>query len=107
MAFAIWTVTMSHICYLSHPKKCFCQIPKSTLNKWVIERYIKNKPTLELLESATTVADKEAISAVALLDADDETLLDMMGDVNLSDHHILHCREQATRLVSKLKQGVV
>lgn len=98
---------MSHICYLAHPKKCFCQISSTLLKKWAIERYINNRPTLELLESVTSMSDKEAISAVALLDADDETLLDMMGDVNLADHHILHCRENARKLLLELKAGMV
>jgi len=48
--------------------------------------------------------DKEAISAVALLDADDSLLLQMMGDVDLPHHHILHCREQAKKLIEELRK---
>lgn len=31
------------------------------------------------------------ISAVALLDVDKETMLKMMGDVDMLEHHIIHC----------------
>ncbi len=93
---------MMYLDHLSHPTKCFCQISTEIIRKWVIERYIKKRSTMELLDSVSEPRDKEAISVVALLDADDSTLLQMMGDVDLPDHHILHCREEAKKLVDEL-----
>lgn len=95
---------MQESTHLFHPKNCFCQIPSEEMRKWVIERYIKNRPTIELLNSVVDVHDKEVISAVALSDADDITLQKMMGDVNLPEHHILHCREQVKKLIREIKQ---
>lgn len=90
--------------HLPHPTKCYCQIPVETLRKWIVERYIKNRTTIDLLGSVDDTLAKEAITAVALVDTDDETLLEMMGDVNLPDHHILHCREQVKKLIRELKK---
>ena len=95
---------MRHMNHLPHPTKCFCQIPSETIRKWIIERYIKNRSTIDLLGSVSKPLDKEAISAVALVDADDSTLLQMMGNVDLPDHHILHCREQAKKLIEELRK---
>jgi hypothetical protein len=95
---------MMHMNHLPHPTKCFCQIPSETIRKWIIERYIKNRTTIDLLGSVSEPLDKEAISAVALVDADDSTLLQMMGNVDLPDHHILHCREQAKKLIEELRK---
>ena len=95
---------MKHLDHLVHPTKCFCQIPSELIRKWVIERYVKNRSTIELMDSVSDPCDKEAISAVALLEADDSILLQMMSDVDLPDHHILDCREQAKKLVDELKK---
>lgn len=88
--------------HLPHPSKCFCQIATERLRKWAIERHINQRSTLELLNSASNPDDREAISIVALLDADDETVLSMMGDVDLPDHHLLHCREKVRQLLQEL-----
>ncbi len=90
--------------HFPHPTKCYCQIPIETLRKWIIERYIKNRTTIDLLGSVNDTPAKEAITAVALIDTDDDTLLEMMGDVDLPDHHILHCREQVKKLINELKK---
>jgi len=90
--------------HLPYPTKCFCQISSERLRKWIIERYIRNRPTIDLLDSVSDPLDKEAITAVALVDTDEGTLLAMMGDVDLPDHHILHCRENAKKLIEELKK---
>jgi len=93
-----------HMNHLPHPTKCFCQIPSAMIRKWIIERYIKNRSTIDLLGSVSEPLEKEAISVVALVDADDRILLQMMGDVDFPDHHILHCREQAKKLIEELRK---
>lgn len=95
---------MMNLKHFPHPTKCYCQIPIETLRKWIIERYIKNRTTIDLLGSVSDTLAKEAITAVALIDTDDDTLLEMMGDVDLPDHHILHCREQVKKLINELKK---
>ena len=95
---------MINFTHLPHPTKCFCQIPPEILRKWIIERYIKNRSTIDLLGSVTDMLAREAITVVALVDSDDEILLEIMGDVNLPDHHILHCREHAKKLIVELKK---
>jgi hypothetical protein len=85
--------------HLKHPKNCFCQIPPEELLFWAHKRYVENIPTIELLNSAHDAHQKEIISIVALFDADDKSLLEMMGDVNLPDHHILHCREELRKFI--------
>ena len=97
-------ISMMNFKHLPHPTKCFCQIPPETLKKWIVERYIKNRSTIDLLGSVSDPLAKEAITAVALVDTDDSTLLEMMGDVDLPDHHILHCRENAKKLIEELKK---
>ncbi len=83
--------------HLPHPKHCFCNIPMQLLRKWYIKRYVEDIPTLELMEMADTRLDKEAICAVASFDLDEKSLLQMMGDINLPEHHIIHCREKLQR----------
>ncbi len=85
--------------HLKHPKNCFCQISQEKLLFWAHKRYVENIPTLELLSSVHDARQKEIISIVALLDADDESLLEVMSDVNLPDHHILHCREELKTMI--------
>lgn len=85
--------------HLPHPKHCFCHIPGKELQKWAFQRYKENISTVDLLASTDDPREKEIISAVALLDVDDATLLKMMGDVNLPEHHILHCREKVRVMI--------
>ena len=93
-----------HDGHLRHPKNCFCQISSEDLLFWAHKRYVENIPTLDLLNSVHDARQKEIISIVALLDADDKLLLEMMGDVNLPDHHILHCREELKKMVMHADQ---
>jgi hypothetical protein len=85
--------------HLLHPTHCFCQIPESELRPWAIKRYKERHSTLELICSTDDPHEKEIISIVAMLDVDDETLLELMGDVDLPEHHILHCRESVKRML--------
>jgi hypothetical protein len=78
---------------LKHLKHCFCQIPLADLEKWFNKRYQQGIPTLELLAQAGSAYEREVITIVAMFELDDETALQLMGDVNLPEHHILHCRE--------------
>ena len=77
---------------LIHPTHCFCQVPDEELRPWVLKRYVEHNSTLDLLKSTDDPHEKELISIVALLDLDDDTMLRMMGDVDMPEHHILHCR---------------
>jgi len=52
-----------------------------------------------------TDEEREIISIVALLDVDDKTLCKMMGDVNLPEHHIIHCRENVKKIVMEMVVG--
>lgn len=88
--------------HILHPTHCFCQVPDADLRPWVEKRYIECCSTLELMNSTDDPYKQELISIVALLDVDDDTLLEMMGDVHLPHHHILHCRENARRLLGLL-----
>lgn len=93
---------MKHLNHVVHPSKCYCQIAPALIRKWVIERYIEHRNTIDLLASVTDVEDREAISAVALIDVEEGVLLQMMSELEFSDHHILDCREKAKQLVLEL-----
>ena len=84
---------MTAIDHLQHPSRCFCQIPLQELKVWFERHYVQGIPTVELLGSAATAHEREVISIVALFELDDLVVLKLMGDVNLPEHHILHCRE--------------
>lgn len=88
--------------HLRHPTNCFCHIPIEDLKKWVLKRYKENIPTIELINLAQNEEEREIISVVALLDVDDATLLKMMGNVSLPEHHILHCRDNVKRIVAEM-----
>lgn len=88
-----------HVEHVRHPKHCFCQIAPEELLFWAHKRYVENIPTIDLLNSTHDARQKEIISIVALLDADEKSLLEMMGDINLPDHHILHCREELKKMM--------
>jgi len=94
---------MNTLKHVENPSKCFCQIPAEKIRRWLVERYVNNRETLELLNVAEETIDKEAILAVALIDVDDHSLLQMMGDVDLPDHHILHCREETKKILIEIK----
>jgi hypothetical protein len=82
-----------------HPTHCFCQIPDADLRPWVTKRYVEHHSTVELLKSTDDPHEKEVISIVALLDVDDDTMLEMMGDVEMPKHHILHCRQNVKHML--------
>ena len=54
---------------------------------------------MELLSSTDVPAEREMVSAVALLDVDRETMLKMMGGVDMPEHHIIHCLENLRGIV--------
>jgi hypothetical protein len=84
---------------LIHPTHCFCQIPESELRPWVGKRYQEKKPTLELLHSTDDPHEREIISIVAMLDVDEESMLSMMGNVEMPEHHIIHCRQTVKQML--------
>ncbi|MCP3670422.1 MAG: hypothetical protein GY814_08300 [Gammaproteobacteria bacterium] len=69
------------------------------LRKWFVQRHMEGIPTVELLEKADNDADKEAICAVAMFDIDQASMLEIMGDVTLTDNHIVHCRDRVQQEV--------
>jgi len=82
-----------------HPEHCFCQIPEAELMYWVRKRYMERVPTLELLDSTDDPHEREVISIVSMLDVDEDTMLELMGNVDMPAHHIVHCREFAKKLL--------
>ncbi|MCU7845848.1 MAG: hypothetical protein KZQ93_18605 [Candidatus Thiodiazotropha sp. (ex Monitilora ramsayi)] len=87
--------------HLQHPRNCFCKLAFEDLEVWFKRRYVDKVPTIKLLEEATNDKEREAISAIAMLDLDEETMLSLMGDVNMPHHHIIHCRAQFFDLLKK------
>ena len=90
--------------FLSHdhwrsPTRCFCQFPSEELKKWARKRFCEHHSTIELLSSTDDVHEREMISAVALLDVDEATMLKMMGDVDMPEHHIIHCLQNLKGMV--------
>jgi hypothetical protein len=81
------------------PTHCFCQVSDEEMRPWVERRYVDHVPTMELLQSTDDPHQKEVISIVSMLDVDNDTLLNMMGDVDKPDHHIIHCRENVRRML--------
>jgi hypothetical protein len=81
------------------PTHCFCQIPDDEMRPWVEKRYVDHMSTMDLLKSTDDPHQKEVISIVAMLDVDENTLLGVMGDVDMPDHHIIHCRENVRRML--------
>lgn len=79
---------------LVKPTHCFCQVPKEELKYWFHKRYNEHHSTIDLLSSTDNAHEKEVISIIALLDLDDKIVMEMMGNVNLPEHHILHCRKE-------------
>jgi hypothetical protein len=82
-----------------HPTHCFCQVPNEELKTWAKKRYEEHRSTLELMNSTEDPHEKEIISIVALLDVDEESMLNMMGDVDLPTHHIIHCRHNVKSIL--------
>lgn len=68
---------------------------------WARRRFIEKRPTVDLLASTDDPCEKEIIGIVALLDVDEAALLNLMGNVNLPEHHILHCRENVKKMLGK------
>ncbi len=48
--------------------------------------------TVALMREAGDDADREMVAVVALLDVDEATLVEAMGDIDLEDHDALCCR---------------
>jgi hypothetical protein len=82
-----------------HPRHCFCQIPVDKLRPWAVRKYVEGESTVELIASTDDPHEKEIISIVATLDLDEETMLELMGDVDKPTHHIIHCREDLKQLL--------
>jgi hypothetical protein len=81
------------------PSHCFCEIPDEELRPWVDKKYRDHRSTLELVQSTDDPRQKEIISIVALLDVDEETMIQMMGDVSKPTHHIIHCRQNVKHIL--------
>lgn len=84
-----------------NPKQCFCHFQIDDLKKWARKRYCEHYSTVELLSLTEDSHEREIISAVALLDVDEQTMLKMMGDVNMPEHHILHCLAHLRKIVDE------
>jgi predicted urease superfamily metal-dependent hydrolase len=72
--------------------------------KWIKRRYVENIPTVELINTAESEMEVEAISLVGLIDVKEDVLLKAMSEVEKSKNHILECRESALNLLKKIKK---
>jgi len=81
------------------PMHCFCQVPDEEMRPWVEKRYVDHVSTMKLLQSTDDPHEKEVISIVSMLDVDEDTLLNTMGDVDMPDHHVIQCRENVRRML--------
>jgi len=90
---------MNAAAHLIHPTHCFCQIPDQELRPWVDKRYREHYSTIELPNSTDDPHEKELISIVALLDVDEQSMLQMMGQVDLPEHHLIHCRANVKKML--------
>lgn len=88
-----------------HSNHCFCQVPLDELEKWFDKHYQQGVPTLDLLASAANAHEREVISIVAMFELDDASVLKLMGDVSLPEHHILHCREYFREKLQQCFEG--
>ena len=86
----------------SHPHHCFCQVDFDLLTACFYKRYVQGISTLTLMELAASKEEKEIVCIVATFDVGEDKLFEMMGDVNLPDHHILHCREAFREKIERL-----
>ena len=82
-----------------HPSHCFCQVDESELKYWAIKRFKEDHTTVELLHSTTDAHQKELIGIVGLIDVDEASMLSMMGNVDLPDHHLIHCRKKVKSIL--------
>ena len=96
---------MSLVDHLKHPTHCFCQIPFHELEKWFRKHYEEGYSTQELLASTDDAQEKEVICIVSMFELDDDSVIRIMGDVNLPEHHILHCREHFREKLQQLFGG--
>lgn len=94
----------SHTEHHIQPSRCFCQIPDKEFKKWLIKRYRDGIQTAELMASTDDPHERELIGIVALFDVDDEKMMQMMGNVNLPEHHILHCRDNIRAMIEKIRK---
>ena len=92
---------MTHHLAFHHPTKCFCQVPEKELSYWATKRYKDNHTTMELLTQTNDPRQREVIGIVALLDVDEKSMLNLMGNVDKPEHHIIHCRENVRNLVGQ------
>ena len=88
-----------HLDHTVNPEHCFCQIPQKDLQKWADKRYHEDYSTIELLDTTSDPYEKEVISIVALLDADEETLVKSMGKVDKPEHHVIECRRDVKNML--------
>ena len=91
--------------HLSHPKHCFCQMSFELLAEYFYKRYVEGVSTLDLIAAAQTEEEKEVICVVATFEVDEHKLIEIMGDVNLPEHHILHCREAFRDKLEAIKRS--
>lgn len=64
---------------------------------YAYKKFVKGYSTIELLQSANTLKEKEEIALVASMDLDDETVTNL----NLSCEHADNCKVTSCRQVIK------
>ena len=84
---------------LLHPTHCFCHFSEDELRPWVVRKFRDHISTTDLLRSTTDPHEREIVSIVSLLDVDEATLSQMMGDINMTGHQVLHCREKVKKML--------
>lgn len=88
------------------PKACFCEYDLDDLIDVGYKRYVKNIPTVELMEKAISEKEKDEICLISMLDIDEDNLAEVMGDLIVDEKcHILSCRRLLRKQIGK-KLGI-
>jgi len=87
---------------LPRPHYCYCQLPMERLLTWV-RRKLAGATTLELMHVAHDDLDREMVAVVALLDVDEATLAEAMGNINTPEHSAWHCRQALLQRLADAK----
>jgi len=79
--------------------QCFCELPVDELRVWAERKYCQGMTTQTLMAQAQTEHERELVAIVALFDVPEDQLSELMGNVNMPEYHIMHCREYFKDLV--------
>ena len=88
------------------PKFCFCEYDIDELIDLGYRRYVKNIPTVELMNEAISEKEKDEVCVISMLDIDDDKLEEVMGDMTADKKcNIISCRRLLRKQICK-KLGI-